>query len=143
RFIVTVTEESVVRDIRVPSPPSRRVWNTGRRTMVMAVVSVLLLCLGLLGMRWLTGVQTGEAKPVVLSVLPLQDLSEDSSAGSLGDGLGDELTVQLGRADPAKLAVTSRAAAQAYRYTNKTVAEVARDLRSAYLLEGNIRGDTG
>ena len=141
RFITPVTSahstagSGIESALWFPGWRNRRVWLAG------TVAALLVICFSLLGMLWRSGAKGLEPKPLVVSVLPLQDLSEDSSGGPLGDGLGDELTMQLGRADPATLAVTSRAATLAYRHTNKTVAEVARDLRSAYLLEGNIRGN--
>lgn len=106
-----------------------------------ALTILLLLCLGALGMRWWPARTAAVTKPTVLSVLPLEDLSDDSRRVAFCDGLGEQLTTQLGQADPAHLVVTSRAATLPYRNTNKTVAEVARDLRAAYLLEGNVRGD--
>lgn len=140
RFIAAVDGGCAGGDRLTQRAPAQSVGMRQKLTLGVGVVSVVL-CFGFLGMRWRSGLSSVDAKPAVLSVLPLQDLSEDSSGGPFGDGLGDELTMQLGRADPAKLAVTSRAAALAYRHTNKTVAEVSRDLHSAYLLEGNIRGN--
>ena len=127
RFIVPVVERSVVADGLVPLEPAGWELMPRKRMLSLAAVSVLLLCFGALGMRWRSTVAGAEASPSVLSVLPMQDLSDDSSGASLGDGLGDELTVQLGRAAPAKIAVTSRATALTYRHTDKTVAEVARE----------------
>jgi DNA-binding winged helix-turn-helix (wHTH) protein/TolB-like protein len=142
RFIAPVIERSVVGDGLAQVGLASSDWMPRKRMLSLAVVSVLLLCVGLLGMRWRSGTDAAEAGPIVLSVLPLQDLSDDSSGGPLGDGLGDELTMQLGRASPAKIAVTSRAAALTYRHTGKNVAEVAQELHAAYLLDGTIRGNS-
>ena len=139
RFVAPVTSASAAAG-SVSGSTLWLQWRRNRRFLLAGSLAVLAgICFSFLGMRWRSSGL--DPKPLVVSVLPLQDLSEDSSAGPLGDGLGDELTMQLGRADPATLAVTSRAAMLAYRHTNKTVAEVARDLRSAYLLEGSIRGN--
>jgi DNA-binding winged helix-turn-helix (wHTH) protein/TolB-like protein len=140
RFIAPVTSASAAGS-DMGSTLWQQWWRNRRFVLAGTIAALLVICFSLLGMRWRSGAQGLEPKPLVVSVLPLEDLSEDSSGVPLGDGLGDELTMQLGRADPASLAVTSRAAMLAYRHTNKTVAEVARDLRSAYLLEGNIRGN--
>jgi DNA-binding winged helix-turn-helix (wHTH) protein/TolB-like protein len=140
RFIAPVSlreggEASTFPNQGSSAPVSKKIALSG------VLTALLLLCLGALGMRWWPGRTGAETKPAVLAVLPLEDLSDDSSGATFCDGLGEQLTTQLGQADPAHLAVTSRAATLSYRHTNKSVAEVARELRAAYLLEGNVRGD--
>lgn len=139
RVIVPVTIKNAANE--VVEPPRRSARVPLRRSIELgAALTILLLSVGLLGLRSRSGA-SGAAKPVVLAVLPLDDLSDDSSRAALCDGFGEDLTTQLGNIDPEHIAVTSRAAALSYRHTNKTVAQVARELRAAYLLAGNVRGD--
>ncbi|HMK20720.1 MAG TPA: winged helix-turn-helix domain-containing protein [Terriglobales bacterium] len=138
RFIAPVMVKGGAEDIVEPRP---QVPIQKRIALGAALAALLFVCAGLLGIRWRTEASAAAAKPDVMAVLPLQDLSDNASQSALCDGLGDELTMQLGQMDQKRVAVTSRAAALSYRDTNKTVAEVARELRAAYLLAGNVRGD--
>jgi DNA-binding winged helix-turn-helix (wHTH) protein/TolB-like protein len=138
RFIVPVTLKGAGDGTLGPSRPRKQLPD---RRRILLGTALLLLCAGLLATRWRPGAGDPGMKPVVLAVLPLEDLSDDSSRAAFCDGLGEELTTQLGHADPAHIAVTSRAAAVSYRQTNKTVSQVAHELGAGYLLTGNVRGD--
>ncbi len=91
-------------------------------------------------MRWRSARDAADQR-TVLAVLPLEDWSDDSSHGLLCEGITQELITQSGKADPARLAVVPLAASAPYRHTAKTVAQVARELRADYLMEGNLRDD--
>lgn len=135
RFIALVTTKNA-EPVTVASIPWGR--SLPRRWILLSAVLalLLLLCFRLLGMQW-----RAAGSPAVLAVLPLEDLSDNASLAAFGDGLGDELTTQLGHSDPAHVAVTSRVAALPYRHTNRTVSQAARELHAAYLLAGCVRGD--
>lgn len=118
---------------------SRRPFTTNPVTVIVLVI--VLLSAVLLGTRWRIAARESVDKPAILAVLPLEDWSEDASRARLCEGITQELITQAGHIDPTRLAVAPQAASAAYLHTRKTVAEVARELRADYLLEGNLRGD--
>jgi TolB-like protein/DNA-binding winged helix-turn-helix (wHTH) protein/Flp pilus assembly protein TadD len=77
----------------------------------------------------------------MIAVLPLDDLTGDAPPGWFADGLTEELIAQLGRVSPARLGVIARTSAMAYRGSNKTVADIGRELNVSHVLEGSIRRD--
>jgi TolB-like protein/DNA-binding winged helix-turn-helix (wHTH) protein len=140
RFLVPV---EVVEDSASKAPErtvtGSRGW-TRRSAVIVVMLTIALLSGGLLAIRWRSARDAAD-KRMVLAVLPLEDWSDDSSHGLLCEGITQELITQSGKVDPARLAVVPRAASAPYRRTAKTVAEVARELRADYLMEGNVRDD--
>jgi adenylate cyclase len=70
-------------------------------------------------------------------VLPFDNLSGDSSAGSITDGIVEEITATLSRVRD--FTVIARNSAYAYKGRNVDVREIARDLGVRYVLEGSLR----
>jgi len=77
--------------------------------------------------------------PVMLVVLPFDNLTGDKEQEYLSDGLTEELITQLGRLHPQRLGVIARTSAMTYKGTRKTVADVAREMNVDYVLEGSVR----
>jgi serine/threonine-protein kinase len=78
---------------------------------------------------------TGSGTPS-LAVLPFRDLTADSSAGYLAEGLGDALGASLGRMRNLRLA--SRGSAERLRGQSPTVEAVGRELGVAAVLQGGV-----
>ncbi len=76
---------------------------------------------------------------VMLAVLPFENLSGDKDQEYFSDGLTEELITQLGRLNPEQLGVIARTSAMHYKRTDKTVAQIGKELGVAYLLEGSVR----
>jgi TolB-like protein/DNA-binding winged helix-turn-helix (wHTH) protein/Tfp pilus assembly protein PilF len=76
---------------------------------------------------------------LMLAVLPFENLSGDPEQGYIGDGLTEEMIAELGRLDPSRLGVIARTSVMAYQSTTKSVAEIARELGVAFVLEGSVR----
>lgn len=72
-----------------------------------------------------------------LAVLPLQDLSGDPSQPLFAETITEALTTDLGRTQG--LRVTSRHSANAFKATQRPLAEIGRELKVDALLEGSIR----
>ena len=70
-------------------------------------------------------------------VLPFDNMSEDPSAGSIADGIVEEITATLSRVRD--FTVIARNSAYAYKGRNVDVREIARDLGVRYVLEGSLR----
>jgi TolB-like protein/Flp pilus assembly protein TadD/predicted Ser/Thr protein kinase len=105
----------------------------------VAIVAVLVgLDVGGLRKRL---VGTGPAVPpaIRLAVLPFANLTGDPGQEYFSDGLTDEMIAQLGRLDPARLSVIARTSAVGYKRTEKTIEQIGRELRVAYVLEGSAR----
>jgi TolB-like protein/DNA-binding winged helix-turn-helix (wHTH) protein/Tfp pilus assembly protein PilF len=76
---------------------------------------------------------------VMLAILPFQNLSGDPEQGYIADGLTEEMIAELGRLDSTRLGVIPRTSVMAYQSTTKSVAEIARDLKVDFVLEGSVR----
>jgi TolB-like protein/DNA-binding winged helix-turn-helix (wHTH) protein/Flp pilus assembly protein TadD len=71
-----------------------------------------------------------------LAVLPLQNLSGDSSQDYFADGMTDELIAQLGQIRA--LRVISRTSAMDYKNAHKSLADIARELGVQAIVEGSV-----
>src|SRR5207248_4915406 len=72
-----------------------------------------------------------------IAVLPFTQLGGESSGDYFADGLTEDIIAALGRFR--ELSVIARAAVFAYKGKNPTPAEVGRDLKVRYVLEGSVR----
>ena len=72
-----------------------------------------------------------------LVVLPFANLSGDSQQDYFSAGLTTEMTVRLGKLDPAHLGVIAAASSNAV--AGKPIAEIGRTLDVQYALEGSVR----
>lgn len=71
-----------------------------------------------------------------LAVLPLKNLSGDSSQDYFADGMTDELIAQLGQIN--RLRVISRTSTMTYKGGHKPLAQIARELNVEAVVEGSI-----
>ena len=78
-----------------------------------------------------------------LAVMPFENLSGDTGREYLVDGLTEETIAALGQVDPVHLGVIGRTAVLPYRRTTGTIADIGRELRVAYLVEGSLRAESG
>ena len=76
---------------------------------------------------------------IMLIVVPLENFGSDSQQDYLSDGITEELITQLGGLDPQHLGVTARTSAMQYKHTQKSAAQICREVGADYLLEGSIR----
>jgi TolB-like protein len=80
---------------------------------------------------------------ISMAVLPLRNASGDPGQEYLSDGLTEELIVQLGRLHPERLGVIARTSAMRYKNTDRSVADIARELGVGYVLEGSALREGG
>jgi TolB-like protein/DNA-binding winged helix-turn-helix (wHTH) protein/Flp pilus assembly protein TadD len=71
-----------------------------------------------------------------LAVLPLENLSGDSSQDYFSDGMTDELITELGQVSD--LRVISRTSAMAYKSTKRTLPQIAQELNVDAVVEGAV-----
>jgi TolB-like protein len=71
-----------------------------------------------------------------LAVLPLQNLSGDPTQDYFADGMTDELTTQLAKIK--SIRVISRTSAMRYKNAQKSLPEIARELKVGAVVEGSV-----
>ena len=79
------------------------------------------------------------AEKILLAVLPFHNLSADPEQEYFSDGLTEEMIAHLGMLSPRRLGVIARTSVMQYRKTEKSIAEIGRDLGVDYILEGSVR----
>jgi TolB-like protein/Tfp pilus assembly protein PilF len=104
------------------------------------LVFVLLALLVVGSTVWLVRTATNSANAAgrlrSIAVLPLDNLSGDSSQNYLVDGMTDELITDLAKVD--SLRVISRTSVMRYRGTKKSLPEIARELNVDAIVEGSV-----
>jgi TolB-like protein/Flp pilus assembly protein TadD len=78
-------------------------------------------------------------KPLMLAVLPFENLSQDPDQEYFSDGLTEETIASLGKVSPDRMGVIARTSAMTYKHTKKTVSEIGKELAVDYILEGSAR----
>ncbi len=134
------TEEAAPGELgAILAAPASQRWPAG----VAALVGVTAL----LGGVWYMGRQSAPASnadvatsgPVAASiaVLPFVNMSDDASNEYFSDGISEELLNLLAKIP--ELQVTSRSSAFSYKGQDVKLADVARELNVAHILEGSVR----
>ena len=120
-------------------PPSQPV-GSGRplRTGVAGAAAVAAIIAG-----WVWLAPRSPTGPVMLAVLPFENLSGDPERQYLADGLAEETIASLGQVDPELLLVVGRTSVLAYRGTTKPLSQIGRELNAEYLVEGSVRAESG
>ena len=72
-----------------------------------------------------------------IAVLPFENRSEDKANGYLAEGIQDEILVRLSKI--ADLKVISRTSTERYKSSPENVAEIAKELGVAHILEGSVQ----
>lgn len=163
RFIALVTEAAVpnpegdVKKIELPKPIAleapatpatcqepRRSSTSWPWVITIAVLIVVVLAVSIYELRLRTQSQsTASQGRVMLAVLPFANLSNDPEQEYFSDGLTEETITDLGELNPERLGVIARTSAATYKHTNKTIAQIGRELGVDYILEGSVRREGG
>jgi TolB-like protein len=77
-------------------------------------------------------------KPMI-AVLPFENLGGNPDHEYFSDGLTEEIITQLGGVAPDQLGVIARTSVMRYKYTTKSLEEIAAELQVQYFLEGSVR----
>ena len=110
----------------------------------LVVFVVVVFAAGIYGLRLRARSQsTSTQGRVMLAVLPFANLSNDPEQEYFSDGLTEETITDLGELNPDRLGVIARTSAAAYKHTNKTIAQIGRELGVDYILEGSVRREGG
>lgn len=139
RFIapVEVVPAAVTTVVSEDEPRSDRAFKRpGHARLMMGILAVAVVP-GLFAWAWLN------RQPVLLAVLPFENLSGDADREYLADGLAEETIASLGQVDPERVSVVGRTSMMAYKRTTKSLAEIGRELGADYLVESSIRAEGG
>lgn len=93
--------------------------------------------------RQLGAVPETARSPVLLAVLPFENLSPEADREYLADGLTEELIAMLGQIDPEHLSVVGRTSMMAYKRTRKPLCDIGQELGATFLIESSIRTEGG
>ncbi len=122
------------------TPWSGLVYRLARRPWFAAGVGVAVLAAVLTGLnlerirtRWLGGTPRIES----LAVLPLENLSGDSTQDYFADGMTEVLSTDLARLGALRR-VTARGSVNPYKGTSKPPADIARELNVDALVTGSV-----
>ncbi len=150
RFIAPVTETGTDTSVEIPAPGTPEALNERethargpqrplRRKAEVALATAALLVAGVsiwAAHRWRARTAQGSPQIRSLAVLPLQNLSGDPSRQYFVDGITEELTTGL--AQLGSVRVVSRTSAMQYKETNKSAAEIGRELNVDAVIEGAV-----
>ncbi len=130
-----------------PTSPTPQTLGTRRRVALVAAAVAGLMLLGIAAwLQWSPGSLPGKTvagagatlpASVAIAVLPLRNLSGDSGQDYFSDGTTEVVIANLARIGG--LRVTSRDSVMRYRATTKPLAEIARELGVAWVVEGSVQ----
>jgi len=80
-------------------------------------------------------------RKAMLVVVPFVNISGDPGQEYIADGMTEEMITQLSRLNPKRLGVIARTTSMQYKGTHKDAAQIGRELKANYFLEGSVRRD--
>lgn len=110
-----------------------------RRAVLAGAGIIIVASIALYLVRARLWSRPSQAGPIVMAVLPFENLSRDSEQEYFSDGMTEELITQLGMFDPQSLAVIGRTSVMRFKHTSRTIAEIGRDLHVTHILVGSVR----
>lgn len=141
RFIAPVRELPVEREGGGDAPATGLEGQRQRHAAMLIAAAIVVAGLALAA-YWVGNGRDRQDQPparIMLAVLPFDNLSGDPEQEYLSDGLTEEMIAQLAHLNPEGLGVIARTSAMQYKHTRKSAAQIGRELRVDYLLEGSVR----
>ncbi len=142
--LATLTN-AVGRGPATEAQPIRATKRAGRSRKQFAIAAALLLCVGaaaVLGMHfWSLNHRPAQQVAAItdksIAVLPFADMSEKHDQEYMSDGMAEELLNLLAQAP--ELKVIARTSSFAFKGKGMDIAEIAKKLNVAHVLEGSVR----
>ena len=138
-WLYELTPEGIVRTEDLDPAQARSVQRASGRILDFIIIGVLLLVIAMMivGRRPFYR-QTGESiSQKSIAVLPFENLSEDPDNAYFAEGIQEEILTRL--ASIADLKVISRTSTQRYQSKPGNLAEIAKQLGVANILEGSVQ----
>ena len=141
-WIYELTPEGVVRTEDLDPVEARSVQRRSGRLLDFIIIGALLLVIAMLVVGRLPFYrQTGESiSQKSIAVLPFENLSEDKANAYFAEGIQEEILTRLAKI--ADLKVISRTSTQRYQSKPGNLAEIAKQLGVANILEGSVQKAT-
>ena len=121
--------------------PEREGHKRFKPAVLSAAGLILVLLIAALGFFWyrkdLPARSFGPGDRPSIAVLPLKNLSTEADSAYFSDGMSDEISTKLSKIKG--IDVASRDAAAALKGMDRSAADIGRQLRVRYLLEGSVR----
>jgi TolB-like protein/Tfp pilus assembly protein PilF len=138
-WLYELTPEGIVRTEDLDPVQARSVQRASGRILDFIIIGVLLLVIAMMIVgRQPFYRQTGEAiSQKSIAVLPFENRSEDKANAYFADGIQDEILTLLSKI--ADLKVISRTSTQQYQSKPRNLAEIAKQLGVANILEGSVQ----
>ena len=131
-----ISSEALTGAPTLPSPKPRYPAWVGLTALAALLITIPIVTLGAhpLSERLLS--RNPQTVITSLAVLPLENLSGDSSQDYFADGMTDELITML--AKESSLRIVSRTSVMQYRGARRPLPEIARALHADAILEGSV-----
>jgi len=141
-WVYEFTPEGVVRTEDLDPVEARSVQRKSGRLLDFIIIGALLLVIAMLVVGRLPFYrQTGESiSQKSIAVLPFENLSEDKANAYFAEGIQEEILTRLAKI--ADLKVISRTSTQRYQSKPGNLAEIAKQLGVANILEGSVQKAT-
>jgi TolB-like protein len=138
-WLYELTPEGIVRTEDLDPAQARSVQRKSGRLLDFIIIGALLLVIAILVVGRLPFYrQTGESmSQKSIAVLPFENLSEDKANAYFADGIQEEILTRLAKI--ADLKVISRTSTQQYQSKPSNLAEIAKQLGVANILEGSVQ----
>jgi TolB-like protein/Tfp pilus assembly protein PilF len=138
-WLYEFTPEGLVRTEDLDPAQARSAQHATGRTLDFVIIGVLLLVIAMLIVGRIPFYkQAGELiSEKSIAVLPFESLSEDKANAYFAEGIQDEILTRLSKI--ADLKVISRTSTQNYKSTPENIAEIAKQLGVAHILEGRVQ----
>jgi len=141
-WVYEFTPEGVVRTEDLDPVEARSVQRRSGRLLDFIIIGALLLVIAMLVVGRLPFYrQAGESiSQKSIAVLPFENLSEDKANAYFAEGIQEEILTRLAKI--ADLKVISRTSTQRYQSKPGNLAEIAKQLGVANILEGSVQKAT-
>jgi len=138
-WLYEFTPHGIIRTEDVDPVQARLVQRATGRILNFTIIGVLLLVIAMLIVERLPFYrQANESIPQKsIAVLPFENRSEDKANAYFAEGIQDEILTRLSKI--ADLKVISRTSTQHYKSAPENLAEIARQLGVAHILEGSVQ----
>jgi len=123
------------------SPVSQRGPTTPRRRWLGATALAATAVILVVAAVWAVRPRAPEPQESSMAVLPFVNLSRDEDNEYFSDGLTEEIITRLSSVP--ELTVISRTSVMHYKGSQKSLRDIARELRVTHILEGSVRQSGG
>jgi len=127
-----------VREVPASVAVAETSWQLWKSAVAIAAAGIVLGG-GYFSWRHFLAAEPPRSQPIMLAVLPFQNLTGDPNKEYLADGLTEEMISQLSRLAEGQLGVIARTSVMTYKQSHERLDQIGRDLSVQYVLESSLR----